>query len=311
MATEAERNSGLGAYSTPGVDVKQTSDYTYVPIGSAPSVAFKTTQIDPPAFVYIGREDRAVIQLWITQANQPVNVTFRILRPDGTVIVSSFTFNPPNARILSTFVRELTEGFLLSVGAVSPGGTVAWGTGYATISLQRGNIPALIVDTLLCKGFFTQNVPLSFPPNATHDTGDVRGAGTSILGAVPAAGADISETMPASCTRRLRTISATLVTAVAAANREAQLQITDGSLNVQCLSPSAFTQAASLTRRYTWAIGCTNVQGAQSTTTLAPIGDILLESFSSLPKIQTVTTNIQAADQWSAPAYEVEEWPNI
>src|SRR5260370_25346862 len=90
VATEAERNRGAGAYTTPGVDVK--SDLAPSPIiTSSPVVRFKLIDIDPPGFVYINREDQLqVFADGLSFAGAVVEFSVRILRTDGTIVASAF-----------------------------------------------------------------------------------------------------------------------------------------------------------------------------------------------------------------------------
>lgn len=109
----------------------------------------------------------------------------------------------------------------------------------------------------------------------------------------PAAGSDWSVTVPAGHIYRVRSVYATLLTAVAVANRDAMLNVGDGVRTFVSIPPVA-VQAASLTYTYAWFphAGALNVGNGQA----VPIPELDLMAGWTLG---TSTGSIQAADQWS------------
>ena len=119
----------------------------------------------------------------------------------------------------------------------------------------------------------------------------------------PAAGADISTAVPAGKVWRLVSIQGKLVTSATVANRTVRWSIDDGA-NVFYAVDANFTQAASLTETYSAGFGI--VSANSNTFAISPFPGVLL-----LPagfRINTVTTAIQATDQWSAITLLVEEF---
>ena len=132
------------------------------------------------------------------------------------------------------------------------------------------------------------------------------GAGTlrSITGSTPAAGAEISETVPANTRWRLLSFRTQIVTAVAVASREPRLILDDG-VNEFYRVDNGANIAASLTTVLVWAPSVP-ISAGIATDQIAPIpGDTWLGAGY---RIRTLTAAIQAADQYSAPQYEVLEW---
>jgi hypothetical protein len=120
-----------------------------------------------------------------------------------------------------------------------------------------------------------------------------------VRGAAPAAGADWSFVVPAGHVYRVISLYASLVTAVAVANRVVQLVASDGVASFLTIAPAA-VQAASLTYGYAW---WEHAPGALVGTGQAiPLVPLVLEAGWSLA---SSTTAIQAADQWGAPALHV------
>jgi hypothetical protein len=139
----------------------------------------------------------------------------------------------------------------------------------------------------------------------SESTQSIRGRIRSITGTDPAAGAEVSETVPVGAKWRLISFSVTLVTAVAAANRSPALIIDDGT-NILYYSTLHAVQTASLTRIYQYAQGSYWVSAADAN----GVYQDGLPGLYLMPgwRIRTLTTNIQAADNWGAPQYSIEEY---
>lgn len=129
----------------------------------------------------------------------------------------------------------------------------------------------------------------------------------SVAGTNPAAGAEITETVPADARWRLLSLSAALVTNATVANREAALVLDDGT-SITLRSPTRQNQAASLTRNYSWFDGATLTTPVTDPAFTAPIAGPLL---APAHRIRTVTTNLQAGDDWSAPQFLIQEMAKV
>jgi hypothetical protein len=99
-------------------------------------------------------------------------------------------------------------------------------------------------------------------------------------------------------------LTATLTTAVAAANRIPSLVLDDGA-NVLAEITAGVTIAASLAATITWADSA-NYNSSLATNPLAPLPSQML--MRPAWRIRSVTAGIQAADQWSAIQLGVVEW---
>ena len=132
-------------------------------------------------------------------------------------------------------------------------------------------------------------------------TGAIRG----ITGTNPAAGAEISETVPTGARWRLIGETYTLVTAVAAATRQSRLAVTTGG-GLYILMPSGTTQIASLTLDYYYYEGAPRMTTSENSATTNPIFGRGISAAGEI--YSTSTSNLQAADNYSAPVYQVEEW---
>lgn len=118
----------------------------------------------------------------------------------------------------------------------------------------------------------------------------------------PAAGAEISHTVPAGKIWRLLSARYELVTDATVSNRRTSLVIDDGATVIH-RHVSNQVQAASLTYEYDWGVG--RIEAAVRS---GHVGDPLVPL--NLPagyRIRTITENLQAGDDYSAAFLLVEE----
>lgn len=136
------------------------------------------------------------------------------------------------------------------------------------------------------------------------DSLDGPGTLKSITGTNPAAGTEISETVPANAVWKPLSISYSLVTATTAADRFPQPVLDDGT-NVYYAPPSFGAHAANLTKTYN--IADVEINASTSTVNVnipLPAGIVLQSGH----RFKTNTSGIQAEDNYSAPQLYVEEW---
>ncbi|MBA0084833.1 MAG: hypothetical protein HRJ53_07550, partial [Acidobacteria bacterium Pan2503] len=156
MATEQERNRGLGAYSTPGLAVPPETGPSAIHTVN-PVVIFKLQNVDPPSVQYISQADR----LAITAANSDPNITQllingRILRAsDGQISPFNFTMNIGVTRAVTTQLYDLTEGYLLDLECLGNGGTNR-GRCYIQARLVRGISPGFTEYSQLISDNFSR-----------------------------------------------------------------------------------------------------------------------------------------------------------
>ena len=125
----------------------------------------------------------------------------------------------------------------------------------------------------------------------------------SITGTDPAAGAEISETVPDRRRWRLYGLSYSLVADSNPANRYVSLTIDDGTNNLFSYLMTN-TQAENLA--YTYHHFAQNVAEFRTGSRIyAPLPTLLLASGF---RIRTTTTDLQVGDNFSAPQLLVEEW---
>ena len=216
---------------------------------------------------------------------------------DGTF---TFSFIADNTNVVTPNTFGLSDVPLwVSARIISAG--IPSGTLYVRCQLQINNDN--VVD--LFSGYITSGASLSWPFSSNMPSTPLVGQVSIITGANPAAGSEISATVPARFLWKIKAVIFSLVTSATAATRQVHLQYNQDADIVWDL-PSAVTQTASLTRVYTWMAGG-GIAG------YAADNDI----FNSLPPdlylhptaiIQTATDNLQVGDDFGAPFIWVERY---
>jgi len=125
----------------------------------------------------------------------------------------------------------------------------------------------------------------------------------------PAAGADWSQIVPSRETWRIVSILYTLVTAVAVANREPELQLLDPSGLIVFRTKPRDVVPASQGVVFTAAHFGTDDHANTATLRAIPIPGNLWAPLGYT--LRTVTANLQAADQYSSIRIFAEVWPGL
>lgn len=268
---------------------------------------FAHAGLDQAADVYITVEDRMRVNIVSGIAGVEVDVMARIARPDGQVIPMRQQFFPGSARALQTFDFDLCEGFLLDVVVSTPTAGVRRGGVWCDVNLIRGQGANAFPVRDLIDDYLTLQSNPAFPDG--ENTNSVTGGGflRAVQQANPAAGAEFVVTVPAGARWEVLSINAQLVTSAAVANRQPVFQITDGATHVMHNTQFSGNQAASLTFQYSAAEGDSVAVNAPFNQGALPHNCFLLQGWT----LQSLTTNIQAADQWSAIWLMVQEWSEL
>lgn len=266
-------------------------------------IRLNTENAAPPVNSYIGVDDQLIIILAASVSAVPVSVNLRLLRPDGSIVPNVWNYTTTVSRSGIAITQQVTEGFILSA-VVTGGVTNVTRSVYATLMIARGGTVSLQDYQVLCEGYISAGAPLSWPTGVNMSPVDCAGNIRSITGTLPAAGADISESVPAGAKWRLIAFRALLTTNATAGTRTVFLTFDDGT-NVFCDVFPVATQPASVTVTWSWADGI-----AQQNTSIAAASAALPRQMFLMPgfRIRTLTSGLLSTDQWTAPQYLVEEW---
>jgi hypothetical protein len=278
-----------------------------VEVKDAPStITFQRQAVQPPSDLYMTRMDALYITSYNSAAGITVHVRYTFLRVDGVVIVGSLDTHVPNTdRSAGTTVQALGEGYLLSVSAFLGSGSAKRGQCYVQVGVARGVGAARLVHRIIMQGYVGTAVNMSWPGARLEQPEEGPGFVRGITGTDPAAGVEVNETVPTGARWRLHSLHVSLVTSVTVANRYVQLRAYTGAQYVWLASVHQ-VQIASLTYEYTWAAGLAWLAPAALTYFNLPLPHFLV--LGAGYQFLTVTSGLQAGDNFGAPDYQVEEW---
>jgi hypothetical protein len=233
----------------------------------------------------------------------------RRLNDRGEIVAITATHTPNSDRTTVTSVIPLGKGALLNLAVVAESGTPLFGQTFVMLQLIRGLTGPVVVLGALLQGFVTSTQILAWPGSPLQHSFEGQGVARVITGTLPAAGAEISETVPTGARWELVKFSTQFTCSAAAATRQIALRIADASGNAQFLSPSVTNLTANQVAPHAWAQGTALSALLENITALMGLPmRLVLPAGAS---IQTRTTAMQAGDQFLAPIYTVLEWPEV
>jgi hypothetical protein len=259
--------------------------------------------LDSPG-LYLTGEDNLRVTTFGGVAGVTVVMEGRLVTPDGRIVPLAERHIPNSNYTAATSIFGLAEGTLTNVQLRASSAGVLGGGVFAILEIVRGGgTNAQALGTLL-QGYVTTNARLAWPGSPILPSTAGAGRLRSITGTDPAAGVEISETVPTGVRWRVISFTATLVTDATVANRIPRLQVDDGA-NVVATVTSTVGQTASVTAAWSWA------DWGAIPTSLTNANMQPLPANLWLPpgyRIRTLTAAIVAGDNWGAPQYLVEEF---
>lgn len=290
--------------ATPVNPPQPTADYSHAIQSLPPKVRFQLDNIPPSQFLFLRAEDYLAFTIFTNSSPITLQLTFRFMLPDGQIKVGSQVFTTSGA--INSFNFPLGECWLLSFALVRQTPTGQNVIAFVQCSIIRDQFTGSGQNLygIVWQGFIQVTTGNGWPGTPSKEITDGPGNIRTIVGTVPAAGADISETVPLFRRWILLTIQAALTTSAAVANRNPLWQIDDG-VNIVFTSVSFQNQAASLVIRYQ---GFNNLQTAAALNGNFPLNLPIPFPVRGGYHLKTSTVNLQAADQWTAPIYIFLEW---
>jgi len=271
----------------------QEGDFT--PAVRNRKIDFATCEIDPPSAAYVDVDDTIILGTIQPLDTKAVNATIRILRPHGAIETVFLQLTPGFAGTLYTVSQQLLEGYILSAGITLTSNTALLGPCYAWLTLRRFGAGLGNLTRTLISGNLQLNRAISWPERqALSPTEEALQILTFSIGN-PAAGVDITYSVPVAMRLTLFVFGAQLVTSATAGTRTATLEILFGGNVVAAIDATA-TQAPSLTRHYTgYGNGFAGGSGGTNIYWPLPSPTVLAGSM----QLVTSTANLSATDQWS------------
>jgi hypothetical protein len=275
-------------------------------ISKPPQVTFESHVVSPPNTIYLSATMRAVVVYFSNVAATPISIIFRILRPDGTITIITRKVFAAAGLAVQTEDIPLTEGFLVNVTVTATQSGFAAQT-FVAAYLEYASSSQADILQILFQGTIHQGRYLSWPVPPTDQFIAGQGSLRTIIGTNPAAGAEISETVPANTRWRLISLHANLTTSAVVANRVVHVQLDDGA-NLFFQSDPNENQPASSLFGYNFTSGpLLNSALSQQVMLPLPLTPLLGPGY----RIRTLTAALDGGDDWNAPVYLVEEWLGV
>jgi hypothetical protein len=252
----------------------------------------------------ITRDTNLRINSFNSASGVALTIVARSIGFDGAPIVDSFAHAPNTDRSIKSEMFLLSEGWLVSLQVYASSGTPRRGQCFVRADLIQGFTGAVFSLATILQGYVQDTTALAYPGSdiigSTRDRGVIR----SITGTNPAAGVEISETVPTNARWNLLAFHFTLVVDATVASRSTSIVFDDGAANYTRVDANVL-QTASQTNVFTAAqsLGFSTSIGASRHIPI-PAGLHLVGGH----RIRTLTGNLQAADDYGAPQYLVEEW---
>lgn len=246
--------------------------------------------------------------LRVSSLNSLTGVTIRIdgryYIPGRGIQAFRFTHTPNTDRTAGTTNWPTPPGWLLNVTAIVTAGTPQLGQTFVSLQLLRGLTGDAYVIGTLTQGYVTGFQMLAWPGSPIQNTLDTEGVIRHIGGTNPAAGSEISETVPTGARWALQAFFARFTASSAGANREPELIADDGSdLSLQV--PAGVSITASQARGLSWYPAAERYTLVNSDVITMPFPPVLLTGGH---RLRTNTRNLQSGDDWGAPQFVVREW---
>lgn len=270
-----------------------------------PRLIFAEQDLQPPTQFWVTPDDTLTVGIRNSLTGVQVQIDARMWRIDGESSNPNFRVSPPADRVLRYTSQPLFYGYLTSVVAFATGATLPR-RGHTYVSLQVSRTPAQSFTQVLTMGagYLAGSNFVQWPYSRISDATDGAGLLRAITGTTPAAGAEITETVPTNGRWRLRSLRLSLTTSAAVATRQVAVGFQSGA-NLFLKIPGIAAQTASQSVVQNFFAGDPTIGFAQTDQYFPLPPDLVIDTGFTLI---TQTANLQAGDQWSPPLYEVEEW---
>lgn len=253
---------------------------------------------------YINNEDELRVGVQTTVAGLVVGVSGMMCNEYGEYSKFTVTVAPTSDRVETVVQNNIGAGWILHARAHLISGTIGSKQVYVNANIVSNTGTPAVPMFVLLSGYLDNTFQPSFPYGDLHSPVEGKGNLRVISGTDQAAGSDITETVPANVRWSLLTFEAAFVASAAVANRRVSLRLDDGTNEFYKVESHADVTAGQ-TRTFTMYQTGLPSNGNNITFYLPlPIGIHLLPGF----RIRTVTSAIDAGDNWGQPFFLVEEW---
>ena len=275
------------------------SEYTklitpYHSDGTLAAVAAPVTAPGP----YVQDGDVLILSVTTTDSSGSLNFNGRLLRLDGEIVPWNETLTFSGTGTQTDKITPLVAGFIIGFDVSRASGTLTDGEVNASVHIGRntGSLQQKLV--CLASGEITNIRSLGLY-NYTYGLAATSTALPTIVTAGiadPAAGVELTVTVPASTVWELQGFRAIFTTSATVATREVSLQLDDGT-NTFYKAVASGTQTASLARGYNFTDSGSSYQSTGGGNFMVGIGRPMIGAGY---RLSTSVSNLQATDAWTA-----------
>lgn len=264
--------------------------------------------IASPFQFYLDGTDHLRLEGWNSCDGCALELSARFVDAAGVIQAARHVLPLTADRLRNRLDIPMGLGYLLNLTVVAIDATPCIGQTFARVTVIRGFTGATIVLGTVLQGYVTSQQALGFPGSPIATSVEGLGYIRLVVGTTPAAGAQISETVPTAARWHVLRMYSFLITDATAGNRFARMDFFTGGLGTfRGTQPTA--QGPSATVNYTWApnlpIAADAVNGAYMQP--LPHEPFLLEG----QVFSTAVSGMAAGDQWGQPQFYVREWLEI
>ena len=212
-----------------------------------------------------------------------------------------------DAFTVTTQTFPLGTGYLLNLTAFVTGATPQIGQVFVIVQIIRGISGATFLLGTLLQGYVTSTQGLGWPGSPIQNSRDSKPRLRTIVGTMPAVGTEILETCPSGVVWLVRGVRMNLTASADVATRTAGLDFFNGSTGEDFHIPGSAVVANQVGNHFfshgnaqaveTYNPNLLYITGPLNIAQIMRPGDFF----------QSITAFFQAADQWGAPKYFVEE----
>jgi hypothetical protein len=252
--------------------------------------------------------DVLIVTAWNSVVGQTLRVVGLRRTAKGFLVPFGGVLSPSADRMPNQLVLRLgeTQDDTLVRVAVLTDVPTQRGQTFVRLAVGR-SMPTPSELAILAQDYVTVAAPLAWPGGRIASPTEGPGAIRSITGTDPAAGVEISETVPSNTRWRLIIVRLVLATDATVGNRRIRLVLDDG-VNVLAEISSANVIPPNVSNRSHWMnLGYTNTDAGVFNLDGLPSALYLAGGY----RIRSTTVNLALGDNYGPPQLLVEEWITV
>jgi len=254
-------------------------------------------------FAVTGEDNIRIITVGSVAAT--VHVQGRFLdAAQGVTIPFDYPVPVAGNRTTTTVLDALGTGYLLNLSCYATGSPLI-GQVFVIVQILRGLTGATFLVGTLLQGYVTTTQTLGWPGSPIATSIEGGGVIKAITGTTPAAGAEVSETVPTGARWELLSFTGQLTTSAAAGARLPNLKLLQGGI-VVVQSAAVASVGPSSGATWVWEQGMPLAAAVAAGVNVSGLNIRLPLLAGSM--IVTTTAALAAGDQWGSVFYTVREW---